>query len=129
MQEITERRISEVELDGIISFKQTGETVPCIVYDVSPGCMEMDVFMTEPRVCAREDVELNIFLPTERKPIKCVGRIIQHSEDVDFPENKDNRLAQIVVTYINRMDLRRFEIFTVQKRAFISGGRAQITDL
>ena len=129
MQEITERRISEVELEGVISFKQTGEKISCIAYDVSPGCMEIGVSMNEPRVCAGEDVELNIFLPTERKPIKCVGRIVQHSEDVEFPEDHDDRLVKIVVTHINRMDLRRFEIFTVQKRAFISGGRAQITDL
>ena len=129
MQEVTGRRISDVELDSIISFKQTGERVACIVYDVSLGCTEIDVFMTEPRGCAGEDVELNIFLPAERTPIKCSGTMVQHPEDVDFPEDQDRRSAQIVITHIGRMDLRRFEIFAVQKRAFISGGRSQATAL
>ena len=129
MQEVTGRRISDVELDGIISFEQTGERVACIVYDVNLGCMTMDMFMTDPRDCAGEDVELNIFLPAERTPVKCAGTIVQHPVDVDFPEDQDNRLAQIVVTNISRMDLRRFEIFTVHKRAFISGGRSQANAL
>ena len=129
MQEITGRRISDVELDGIISFEQTGERVACIVYDVSLGCAEIDVFMVEPRGCAGENVELNIFLPTERTPVKCSGKIGQHPEDVDFPEDQDHRSAQIVVAHISRMDLRRFEIFAAQKMAFISSGRSQVTAL
>ena len=124
MQRVTERKVSGIELNGVISFVQTGERVSCVVYDVTPGCMEIDIDMFESRVCAGEDVELNIFLPVERTPVRCSGTIAQHPDD--FSKDQNSCLAQIAVTHMSRMDHRRFELFTVHRRAFISGGRSQI---
>ena len=122
MQEITRRGVIDIGLGGMVSFQQSNEKVECFVYDISSRYTEISIAMYESRPCAGEIVELSIFLPTERTPIKFTGNIKLYPENA---QEQDNQLAQVLITYISRMDLRRFELFTAQKRAFISGSDRQ----
>lgn len=115
--------IIEVELSGVIQSQQTTDAAECIIQDIKEDYSETMVFASDARFRAREDVDLRIFLPAERSPVKCAGRIVWHSEDVELSGGCIGYFAQVIITHISRMDRRRFDLFIVQKKASISSGR------
>lgn len=115
--------IIEVELSGVIQSQQTTDAAECIIQDIKEDYSETMVFASDARFRAREDVDLRIFLPTERSPVKCAGRIVWHSEDVELSGGCKGYFAQVIITHISRMDQRRFDLFIVQKKASSSSGR------
>lgn len=112
-----------MELDAVIWFKETDEKMGCVVHDITPDCTEASVVISNMRPCAGGKVELDIFLPTERTPIKCNGEVIQHpaGED-DSSGNSSGSLVHLLLIHTSRIDHRRLELFVTQRRAFISGG-------
>lgn len=112
----------DVGLSGTIQFQQTTDTAECIIQDISEDCARIMVFAPDTRFREREDVELRIFLPAERSPVKCTGRIVWHSDDEESFDDQRGYFAQISVTHISRINQRLLDLFIAQKRAFLSSG-------
>ena len=103
------RRIG-VDLDGVVQFPQTGDELDCMVRNVSEQCMGAMIFVSNPRVRNREDVNLDIFIPAERTPVLCSGKIVWYSEDEELFQNYKGYSAGIIITDISRIDQRRLEL-------------------
>ncbi len=122
MQELAGSGIIDIGLSGTIQFHQTNENMECVVLDISEDCGEIDVAMPEPRACDKEAVELTIYIPAEKTPIRCMGTMFECLGDYVLPEDQDGCPAQILITEMGRMDRRRLELFIAKKKAYISGG-------
>ena len=122
MQDVMAARVIGVGLDGTIQFQKAKDTIECIVQDITEDYTETVVVASDPRVCMGEDVDLKIFLPTERSPVKCTGRIAWHREDEGLLEDSRGYLARIFITHMGRIDRRRLELVIARKRAFIGSG-------
>jgi len=103
------RRIG-VDLDGLIQFPHTGDEMDCMVRNISEECMGAMIFTPDQRIRKREDVNLDIFIPTERTPILCSGKIVWYSEDEEAFRNYKGYSAGIIITDISRIDQRRLEL-------------------
>jgi len=112
----------DVGLNGVIQFQQTTDAAECIIQDIREDCTGIMVFASDTHFCVREDVDLRIFLPAERSPVKCTGRIVWHSDDVEISDDRRGYFAQISITHISRINQRLLELFIAQKRAFLSSG-------
>jgi hypothetical protein len=110
MQQRRRFRRVEVDLDGVVQFQQNGDEMGCIVCNISEECMGALILTQDPRVRQRGDIDLNIFIPAERTPANCTGKIIWHSEDKGFFRNYTGFLAGMIITGISRMDQRRLEL-------------------
>ena len=115
-------RIIDIALDGVIQFQQSNDRMECIIHDVTEDYGEVMVAASDPRICAREDVELSILLPTERSPVKCTGRIVWHSGDERQLKKQTRHLARVFINDLSRMERRRLDLFVAQKKAFIGCG-------
>lgn len=114
--------IIDVGLNGIIQFQQSDDVAECFVQDIREDYAEIMVFASDARFRVREDVELRIFLPAERSPIKCTGRIVWCSDEVELSGDYRGYYARISITYISRLHERLLDLFIAQKKAFISSG-------
>jgi hypothetical protein len=110
-----------VGLDGVIQLQRTGDTIECFIRDINEDYTEALAIASDPRVCAQEEVELRMFLPTERSPIKCSGRISWHPDDEEQHEDDENYLVRILITHISRIDGRRLDLIISQKRVLARG--------
>jgi hypothetical protein len=122
MQQEMDSRMIDIELDGIIQFQQTDDTIECVVNDITEDYAEAIVISSDPRICMTKDIYLKVLLPNERSPVKCTGRIIRYSEDEVRPKAQRNYLARILITHISRIDRRRLELVIARKRMFIRSG-------
>ena len=114
----------EIDLDGVIQFQQTKDTTECLIRNISEDCKGVMIITTsDPRVCANEDVNLSIFIPAERSPVKCTGRIAWYSSaDKETFQGLTVYKAGIFITEISRLDRRRLELFVARKKAFFGDG-------
>ena len=111
-----------VGLDGVIQLQQSGDTIECFIRDVNEDLTEATVVAFDPQVCEQEEVELSIFVPTERSPIKCVGSISWQPEDNEgLRKDQGECLARIFITDISRIDGRRLDLILTQKRLLARG--------
>ena len=110
-----------VGLDGIIQLQRTGEIIECFIRDINEDYTEAMVITSDPRVRTQEEAELRIFMPTERSPIKCAGRISWHPEDDEQLRDSVNHLAHVFITHISRIDGRRLDLVIAQKRVLTQG--------
>jgi CheY-like chemotaxis protein len=107
-----------IELNGNIQYRRNGDTVECIVQYITEELSEAILISSDPRICTGEDVILRIFLPLERSPIKCIGRITRRSESDGLFEYSRGYLARMFITYISRVDRRRLELIISQRKTF-----------
>jgi hypothetical protein len=114
--------IIDVGLNGIIQFQQSNDAVECFIQDIREDYAEIMVFASDALFRVREDVNLRIFLPAERSPIKCKGRIVWRSDEMELAGDYRGYYARISITYISRLHKRLLELFIAQKKAFISSG-------
>ena len=122
MQGIASSRIIDVDLEGIIKFQDSHETVGCIVHDITEDYTEAMAFSSDPRICVREDIELKIILPSERSPIRCTGEIVWHSgTNEELIRSSGGYLVRILITHISRIDGRRLDLILTQKRLLARG--------
>ena len=112
----------DIGLGGSIQFKDSGDTLGCTVCSITDDHLEAVVISSDPRIGAKGNVDLEMFLPTERSPIRCIGRSVWFSPGAEQFKAYNGYLARVVITQISRVDRRRLEIVTAQKRAFITGG-------
>ena len=122
MREMLKYGLVEIGLSGTIQFQQARERIECVVQDMTDDYGEFVVIASDPRVCARENIDLSIFLPTERTPIKCSGKIIRYSKNSKSFRGHKDYIARVSINYITRIDRRRLELVVAQKRAYTSGG-------
>lgn len=115
------RRI-DVDLDGIIRFQQTNDTIECVVCNVSEKCMGFMIVTSDSRVCKREDLNLSVFIPTEGAPAKCTGRVVWYSEDRETFRGRAGYSAGIFTTHINRTDSGKLDLLIARNKAFSSSG-------
>lgn len=118
MQELAWSRLIDVGLDGIIRSKKTNDAVECTIHYITEDCMAVVVTAPDPHLCDMEYVEMMMFLPTERSPIKFNGRIVKHSQDDGLFRVRNGYVARVFVTEISRIDMRRLDLVIAQKRAF-----------
>ncbi len=100
------RRVN-VDLDALIQLQRNDDAIGCVVQDLSRECMGAMIATSDPRVCAKEDVDLSIFIPAERTPVNCSGRIAWYSKDNN---GGTGYLVGIYVTDISRIDQRRLQL-------------------
>ena len=115
----------ETDLDGIIEFQRTKDTAKCLVRNVNEECIGVMILTSDLRICAKENVNLSIFIPAERSPVKCTGEIVWYSP-VDVDEGPlggvEAYAAGIFITDISRLDRRRLELLVARRKAFLGGG-------
>jgi hypothetical protein len=109
-QDILDDRAIEVELDGTVRFLGTDDALDCIILSVREDYNKIGIFASDPRICAKESVELKIFLPVDTTPISCSGKITYYSEADDRSFKSNGFLAQVSIESISKSDLRRFEL-------------------
>ena len=114
-------KIIHVGLDGIIQLQRTNDTIECLIRDINEDYSEALVVAFDPRVCIQEEIELKMFLPTERSPIKCSGRISWHADDGEQYEDKGKYMVRVFITHISRIDGRRLDLVISQKRVLAQG--------
>ncbi len=115
MQERRRFRRIESNLDGIVQIQRTNEAMECVIRNINEECTGIMIATSDPRVCAREDVKVSIFIPSERSPVKCAGRITWYSEDKEPFMLGIGYLAGIFITDISRLDLRRLELVLTRR--------------
>lgn len=117
-----ESRMINVGLDGIIQLQQSDDTIECFIREINEDYTEAIVIALDPQVCKQEEVELSIFIPTERSPIKCVGSIFWRPEDNEgLRKDQGECLAEVFITHISRIDGRRLDLILTQKRLLARG--------
>ena len=102
------RRI-DVDLDGIVTFSRTNSTVICAIHDISREGRGVKIVTSDPRICAKEDVNLAILIPTDSSPVKCAGRITWYSEDEDPFRVGKAYVAGVLITDMSTIDQKRLE--------------------
>ena len=122
MQKTHKTRVVDVDLDAIIRFRETNDAITCVVHNVTRDYTDFMVVASDPRICEQQDVDLDIIAPLERSPIKCTGRIIWHLDDELSPNKHAGYLARIFIADISRIDLRRLDLLTTQRQAFMGTG-------
>lgn len=122
MQEVMGAKTIEIGLEGSVRFYSTGDTIECLINDITEDCKNIMVVSSNPGICKKEDVDLQILVPVERSPIRCGGEIVWCSEtDEKIARNSREHLARIFITDISRIDERRLDLIVAQRRAFNSG--------
>lgn len=114
------RRI-DVDLDGVIRFQQSSDTIGCVIRNINKECMGAMIVASDPRVCSKEDLDLGIFIPADRSPVRCSGRVVWYSEDKKPFKNNTDYAAGIFITNISRMDRRRLELVADRKSMSFGG--------
>lgn len=112
----------DMGLGGNIQFKDSSGAVGCTICSITEDHLEAVVVSSDPRISAKGNVELEMFLPTERSPIRCTGRSVWFSPGAEQFRAYNGYMARVVITQISRIDRRRLEVVTVQKKAFMTGG-------
>jgi hypothetical protein len=113
----------ETDLDGTIELQRTKDTMKCFIRNINEECVGVMIVTGDPRVCAKEDVNLSIFIPAERSPVKCSGRIVWHSSaDGAALQGVVGYVAGVFITDISRLDRRRLELLVARRKAFLGGG-------
>jgi CheY-like chemotaxis protein len=123
MQEVTESRTIGIGLDSTIRSQRVSNAIECLVQYITEDCTDAIAIVPDERFHTGEDVELRMFVPLERSPIKCTGRIVWHSEGEEFIKGRSGYSTRIFINHISRVDRRRLELAIAQKRAFIGCGR------
>jgi CheY-like chemotaxis protein len=109
----------EIGLPGVINFQRGGDPMECIIQCVARDFSDATVFTSDLRVSLREEIALAMFLPLERSPIKCTGRIIAHSRSEQQIKGREGYLAQILIDHMGRIDRRRLELTIIQRETFL----------
>jgi hypothetical protein len=106
-----------IRLRGIVRLQQTREAIQCVINDIAEDCADTTVVTSDPRICAKkEEVELKMLLPTERSPIKCVGKITWHSmEERGLVKDSSRYLARISIADISRVDREKLSLLIARK--------------
>ena len=120
MQCIEKTEVIDVELDGAIRFQQTHDTIKCIILNITRDYTDIMAVSSDPRVCEQQAIDLGIFAPTEKLPIKCTGRIIWHLESDELTERREKYLVRIFVAEISRFDQKRLDLLIYQNRASLT---------
>ncbi len=107
MQERRRFRRVNVDLDALIQFQRSDDAIGCVIHDLSRECMGALIATSDQRVCAKDNIDLSIFIPAERTPVNCSGRIAWYSKD---DNGGTGYLAGIYITDISRIDQRRLQI-------------------
>ena len=109
------RRI-DVNFQGSVYLRATKKKVRCFIRDINENCAGVLITSIDPRICAKGAIELTIFIPAERAPVKVAGMIVWHSEENKDVQNKSSYLAGISITHINLNDRRKLEHIIKQNR-------------
>jgi hypothetical protein len=95
----------------------------CLIRDINEECTGVMIVTLDPRVCAKEDVDLSISIPAERTPVKCTGKITWYSSaDKESLGGIEGYAAGVFITDISRLDRRRLELLVARRKAFLGGG-------
>jgi hypothetical protein len=100
------RRI-DIDLDGLIAFHRTSDTAVCAIRDINRECMGVKLITPDPHVCARENIDLTIFIPSRSDDLlsaKCTGRITWYSEDEQPFESASIYKAGVFITDVSKID-------------------------
>ena len=113
----------ETDLDGTIEFQRTKDTAKCLVRNINEECVGVMILTPDLRICAKENVNLSIFIPAERSPVKCTGEIVWYSSvDEGSLGGVKAYAAGIFITDISRLDRRRLELLVARRKAFLGSG-------
>ncbi len=124
MQNIEEIGVIDTELDATIHSQETDDTIECIILNITRDYTDVMAVASDPRVCERKAIDLGIFVPTEKLPIKCVGRIIWHLEGDELTGSRNERcLVRIFISDISQVDQERLDRLINQKKALLSSSR------
>ena len=119
MQEIV---TIDVNLDAVIRFQQTNDTIKCVMRSTSTDHSDFMVVASDSRIREEREVDLSIIVPTERSPIKCSGRITWYQVDDTSPDEREEYTARISIVNISRMNQRRLDLLIEQKQVIHSLG-------
>ena len=126
---MNENRMIDTELDAIILFQQTNETITCTVRNVARDYKNLIVTASDRCICEYEDVDLIIISPADSSPIRCVGRTIWHLEDDVLPGEHKQYTARVSIADISRIDQRRLELLIDQRQALVVNGYPRTSSL
>ncbi|MBD3182360.1 hypothetical protein GF312_08715 [Candidatus Poribacteria bacterium] len=114
-----EARTLNFGLSGIVNFKQNGDAVECDINNIGRGYGEAIAITEDPAICKFGEIDLTIFSPTERTPIRCEGRITSFEENKRNLDKVKEYLAKIYITDISRIDERRLGLIVARKSALM----------
>ena len=114
--------IVEIELDATVRFQETNDAVKCVIQNVTRDYTDFMIIASDPRICEKQDVDLDIIVPLERSPIKCTGRVAWCLDDDPSPDGHKEYLARISIVNISRINLRRLDLLTAQRQAYMGTG-------
>lgn len=123
MQRVEETEIIDVELDAVMRFQRTDDTIECIILNITRDYTDVMAVASDPRVCKPMAVDLYVFVPAEQLPIRCTGRIIWHLESDEPTRNREKYLVRIFVAHISSVDRERLGFLIDQSRTSVSSGR------
>ncbi len=63
-----------IGLGGNIRYRRNGDKMQCAVQSIAENLSNVVMITPDPRVCAGEDVFLEMFPPLEGPPIKTLGK-------------------------------------------------------
>jgi hypothetical protein len=122
---MSERRSSrriDVDLDGLVKFQQSEDNIGCIIYNINEECVGVMVVTSDPRICKKDQVDLRIFIPAERSPVKCSGKTVWYTDDKKPYNGFSGYAAGIFITDLNKIDRRRLELVVSGRRTNFKGG-------
>ena len=93
---------------GTIVLRETGKMIDCSISHISENYSKIVATPSNPIMCVNQSIDLRIFIPVERSPIKCTCSI---SGTDTTAENSQENPVVMSVTKIGRIDRRRLELF------------------
>ncbi len=115
-------RAIDLRLNGTIQYQRSGYKVQCVVQYITMDFTDAVVITSDPRICAGEDIILNMTPPFRRATITCTGRVTRRSESDGLFEFFRGYLARISINYISPTDKRKLELVLAQEKALINPG-------
>lgn len=115
-----------IELNGIIRARNADEEAGCIVNSITGDHREVTLVGSGPDAFTKEDkedMELMMFLPLERSPVRCTCRIVEYGNRT---RNDGSHSARMLITQMSRLDRRRLELVIERKLAFMGSSSGYI---
>jgi hypothetical protein len=122
MDERRRSRRIDVDLDGTVRFQPDNGARSCVIRNINEECAGLMIATSDSRVSAMGNLNIDIFLPAYRSPIKCTGRITWCSEGEHSLANDTAYTAGIYITDISRIDRRKLELLVVGRREPFGSG-------
>ncbi len=120
MRHVKEIKIMDIELDAVMRFQWTNDTMECVILSITRDYTDVMAVTSDPRVCKLMAVDLGIFVPGEQLPIRCTGSIIWHLESDEPTRKLGKYLVRIFVADISSVDQERLGTLIDQNRASVS---------